>query len=122
MRAFVAAHQHNLNDYAAMLSASVDRLESVTAHIVKAGEADANAGPAAAVDYLAQFGYVLYGWMWARLLVAANAHDDAEGRYCLFRRQLADVYFKRLLPRAEMHAQAVESGANSLMAPSMDAF
>lgn len=123
IREFISVHGNALGDYSGLLAAATDRLESVTAGLVAAGEVDANAGPAAAVDYLAQFGYVLYGWMWARLLVAAAAHDpDEAGGYYAFRRQLADFYFRRLLPRARLHAQAVESGAASLMTPSMDAF
>ncbi len=123
IRGCVDAHRDVLGEYAGLLAAAVDRLEAVTAQLVAAAPGDANAGPAAATDYLAQFGYVLYGWMWARLLVAASAHgDDEAGGYYAFRRQLAEVYFRRLLPRAEAHAQAVASGAGPLLAPPMGAF
>jgi len=121
IRAFVGEHKAVLGDYAGMLLAAVDRLQSVTALLASAQ--DPNAGPGAAVDYLSQFGYVLYGWMWARILVAASHHDDqAAGGYYAFRRQLGDFYFRRLLPRAALHAEVIEAGTATLMAAPSERF
>jgi hypothetical protein len=50
---------------------------------------------AVATDYLDLVGYTLLGWLWGRM--AALAPDDEFGAA---KRQTADFFFARLMPRA----------------------
>ena len=70
---------------------------------------------AAAYDYLFYSGFVALAYWWARSVAAA----DASSRPAAFKeakRDTARFYFARVLPRTTMHAQALASGAESLMA------
>jgi hypothetical protein len=72
---------------------------------------------AASVDYLMYSGYVVFGYMWARMAaVAQQAIDNGsdEGFYKA-KVHTAKFYFERILPRAEAHIRVMRSGAGNLM-------
>ncbi|WP_355662133.1 acyl-CoA dehydrogenase C-terminal domain-containing protein [Halomonas salifodinae] len=80
---------------------------------------------AASVDYLMYSGYVTLAYLFARAAKQAQAtlaegSDDA----AFYRGKLntARFYFERLLPRTRTHKQAIEAGAESLMALSAEDF
>jgi hypothetical protein len=68
---------------------------------------------AAAVDYLMYSGYIILGYLWLRMAIAAQSHDDAE--FAQAKLATCDFYFKRLLPRTATHRAAVEAGSECLM-------
>ena len=68
---------------------------------------------AAAVDYLMYSGYIILAYLWLRMAIAAQAHDDAE--FAQAKLATCDFYFKRLLPRTATHRAAVEAGSECLM-------
>ncbi len=81
---------------------------------------------AASVDFAFHSGYVVLGYLWARMalvaqcaLAAANTEDDD-----FYRAKLATArfYFQRLLPRHLAHATAARAGAAGLMELDADAF
>jgi hypothetical protein len=81
--------------------------------------ANADEAGAAAVDYLMYAGYVTLGYFWARMAVVAQAKLAAgEGDKAFYEAKLhtARFYFQRLLPRADAHRAALQSGADNLMA------
>ena len=93
-----------------------DRLtewERLTAELVEASRSDANAGPAAATDYLSFAGFTLLACCWVDLAERAAAHHDAD--FAAAKRETARFYFDRLLPRADGFAAAIRSGAASTM-------
>ncbi len=68
---------------------------------------------AASVDYLFYSGYAVLAVFWAKIALAGARHDNAE--YGSSKVDIARFYFARMLPRAEAHRQALESGAANLM-------
>ncbi|MCF5216701.1 acyl-CoA dehydrogenase C-terminal domain-containing protein, partial [Pseudomonas syringae] len=68
---------------------------------------------AAAVDYLMYSGYIILAYLWLRMAIAAQSHDDAA--FAQAKLATCDFYFKRLLPRTATHRAAVEAGSECLM-------
>jgi acyl-CoA dehydrogenase len=81
-----------------------------------------NAG-AGAYDYMHLFGLVVLGYMWAQMVKAAQDKlaSGADGR--LNAKLVTGRFFmERLLPETAAHLKRIQSGANSLMELSAEAF
>ncbi|MFB3103408.1 MAG: acyl-CoA dehydrogenase C-terminal domain-containing protein, partial [Pseudomonadales bacterium] len=76
------------------LHATVDRLIRVTASIVDRAADDPTLAGAVSTDYLDLLGYTVYAWLWATM--AGVAPDDDFGTA---KKQCAEFYFARILPR-----------------------
>ena len=76
---------------------------------------------AAAYDYLMFSGYVCLAYWWLRSVLASEASDRAH-RFKAGKRETAQFYFARILPRTLAHGAAIESGSSTLMALEADAF
>ena len=72
--------------------------------------ADPDEVGAASVDYLMFSGYAMLAYFWSKMARAAGPDGFGEGK-----RATADFFFRRLLPRAEAHRQALLAGAATLM-------
>ena len=83
---------------------------------IAAREKTADELGSASVDFLMFSGYVTLAYMWAKMAKAAQGKDDAFYRAKL---QTAQFYYQRILPRTQVHAQTMMSGAEYLM--NMDA-
>lgn len=73
---------------------------------------------AASMDFLMYSGYVTLAFLWLKMAVSAQAELDAgSSEKDFYQAKLATqaFYFKRLLPRAQAHLAALESGADNLM-------
>lgn len=73
---------------------------------------------AASVDYLMYSGYIVMAYLWAKMAVVAQQQLEqgtSEEAFYTAKLQTARFYFKRLLPRAKAHGEAVLAGADSLM-------
>ena len=92
--------------------------EELTVSIAKAAAANPEEVGAASYDYLMYSGYMALAYWWARSVAAAEASDRSEG-FKASKRETARFYFQRVLPRTLAHAEAIRSGAGSLM--SLDA-
>jgi len=67
-----------------------------------------------AVDYLHAAGYLVYGWMWLKMLNALNDKVDAQ---LSARKRLAGHYFaQQQLPQLHQHCRKVELGYQAVMA------
>jgi hypothetical protein len=80
---------------------------------------------AAAVDYLMYSGYLLMAYLWAKAVaVALQQLDQSTPEAGFYQAKLAtaEFYFARILPRTHMHAAAIRSGANNLMALASEDF
>jgi hypothetical protein len=80
---------------------------------------------AASVDYLMYSGYIVFGYLWARMAKVAldqMAEGTTEEMFYNAKVQTARFYFKRLLPRTKAHAEAMLAGADSLLDMPEDAF
>jgi hypothetical protein len=69
---------------------------------------------AAAYDYLFYSGYIALAWFWARSVAAADSSAQPDA-FKQAKRHTARFYYARILPRTQMHAAAMRSGAANLM-------
>ncbi|MBL4610572.1 MAG: acyl-CoA dehydrogenase C-terminal domain-containing protein, partial [Pseudomonas sp.] len=79
----------------------------------------------AAMDYLMFSGYVTLAFFWVKMAMAAQKQLDAgttETDFYKAKLATQEFYFKRLLPRAQAHVEALESGADNLMQLTADQF
>jgi alkylation response protein AidB-like acyl-CoA dehydrogenase len=102
------------------LAESLDLLESLTSDLLAQAGKDANAINASACEYLDVFGYVVYAWLWARMMaVAAQQADQPLQSAKLI---TGRFYFERLLPKARALAEQMRSGSDTMMSLPVAAF
>jgi hypothetical protein len=80
---------------------------------------------AAAVDYLYFSGYVTMGFLWAWMAKVAQdklAAGTTEEAFYKAKIQTAQFYFRKILPRAKAHVDAIEGGLDVLMQMDVDSF
>lgn len=104
----------------AQLATALDLLESLTAELLAQANGDAHAVNACACEYLDVFGYVLYAWLWARMMVAAAEQTDSP--LAVAKLVTGRFYFERLLPRADALARQMRAGSDTIMALSVEQF
>ena len=128
VQAFLAAHKDDaaMKPYAAPLTASLGHLQQATMWFVQNAMAKPDNAGAGATDFMHLFGLVALGYMWARIVKAANdklasgAGGDAE-RY---KQKLitARFFMERLLPETGAHLARIQAGAESTMAMPVEGF
>lgn len=79
---------------------------------------------AASVDFLMYSGYVMVGWYWLRLVLAAERKlaEGGDANFCQGKFGAAEFYFARLLPRTLALAAGIRAGGSSLMAVADEQF
>jgi hypothetical protein len=87
--------------------------QTLTRELVRSSQTDPNAALAAASDYLNFAGLTLLACCSFDLAACATTQGDAE--FAAGKRETAKFFFQRVLPRAQMHATALRSGAASTM-------
>ncbi|MFG0400963.1 acyl-CoA dehydrogenase C-terminal domain-containing protein [Pseudomonas sp. zjy_11] len=106
----------------AMATAVGQRLEewrALSGHVVEACQRDPQESGAVSVDFLAYSAYVLLAAMWLQAAVHAQATlaaGSAETAFYRAKLHAATFYWRRLLPRATAHREALLGGADCLMA------
>ncbi|MFG0529254.1 acyl-CoA dehydrogenase C-terminal domain-containing protein [Pseudomonas sp. yb_2] len=111
-----------LDGLQSMATAVGQRLEewrALSAHVVEACERDPQESGAVSVDFLAYSAYVLLAAMWLQAAVCAQATlvaGSAETAFYRAKLDAATFYWRRLLPRATAHREALLGGADCLMA------
>jgi len=96
--------------YQRPMRAAFTRLREATRHVLGAVADDPDQAGAVATDLLDLCGYTLYAWFWAEM-VRVSPEDDF-GRS---KRDTADFYFARILPRTEGLAASVCSDSSAVM-------
>ena len=97
----------------------------ITMKIGMAAMKDREEVGAASVDYLMYSGYACLAYFWADMARVASeklAAGDADKAFYEAKLQTARFYYARILPRTRMHAEAMLSGAENLMAMDEAAF
>ncbi len=87
------------------LAGALSLLARVTDDLVKRAAVDADLPGAVAVDYLDLAGYVIYGWLWARMAKVGDAEKA----------KLAEFYFARILPRIHGLEHSIAADASAVM-------
>jgi len=103
----------NCAEYVEHMEAAIKTVQSSTQTVLAQIKSDSNVAGAVAVDYLNLLGYLCYGYMWLRAIVAAERVN--EGDLCSAKRLTGRYYFQRLLPEIQSLAAGIESGASTLV-------
>ena len=114
------AEHAQLTAYVAQLDQLNQQWGELTTKVGLAAMKNPDEVGAAAVDYLMYSGYIILAYLWLRMAIAAQTHDDAE--FAKAKLATCDFYFKRLLPRTATHRAAVEAGSECLMSLPAEAF
>ena len=117
-----------LSELVAPLRGRLLEWRALTAEVLAATRRDPQEIGACSVDFLHYSAYVLLGGLWLRAAVRAQAvldGDEAgEGDLAFYQAKLhsARFYSRRILPRASGHREALQGGADCLMALAAEHF
>ena len=103
--------------YREPLDQALARLRSVTGCLVAAAQQDANLPGAVSTDYLELAGHTIYAWLWARMAGACG--EDQFGRA---KRQTANFFYARLLPKTLALEASVMADSEVVMGMDRSAF
>ncbi|MBI4030709.1 MAG: acyl-CoA dehydrogenase C-terminal domain-containing protein [Proteobacteria bacterium] len=125
---FIDDNQANaeLQEFIFPLAKAFAKLQQATATVAQKGLKDPNEAGAASVDYLRMFALTAMGYMWCRMVVAAQKKlkEGAGGRDEFYESKIhtARFFFTRMLPEVDARFKAVQAGAEPLMAMEAAAF
>jgi hypothetical protein len=114
-----AGHQPQLQDMARAVSRRLAEWRELGKTIIDACQRDPQEIGAVSVDFLAYSAYVLLAGLWLQAAVRAGetlANGTGENAFYQAKLQTAEFYWRRVLPRASAHREALLGGANCLMA------
>jgi len=120
---FLREHEGNpaIAGFVAPLREKTAEWARLTRDILQRASQDPEEIGAASYDYLFYSGYVTLAYWWARSVAAAEASSQPEA-FKQSKRETAEFYFARILPRTLGHAAAIESGAAPLMTMAPERF
>jgi len=101
---------HAPAELGAGLSAAIDSLAAATESVLKRSKDDPTLAGAVSADYLELFGLVLYAWLWARMASSAPADEYGDSK-----RQTANYFFARVLPKHLSLAASINAEASAVM-------
>ncbi|MBD8576236.1 acyl-CoA dehydrogenase C-terminal domain-containing protein [Pseudomonas syringae] len=113
VRQFIDGADSRLAEFVEPLRLALDKLDDLTGLILARAQQNPNEIGAASVEYLHQFGYTAYAWMWARMAGAVLGKETQEAFYAS-KLGTARFYFARLLPRIHSLDASVRAGSESL--------
>ncbi|KAA0685451.1 acyl-CoA dehydrogenase C-terminal domain-containing protein [Azospirillum brasilense] len=108
----------DLAEFVLPLAKAFAKLQQATAIIAQKGMKDPEEAGAAATDYLRLFGLVALGWMWLRMVKAAQARLVAgEGNAAFLEAKIrtARFYMAKLLPQTNALFVIIMAGSSPLM-------
>ncbi|CAO3379370.1 acyl-CoA dehydrogenase C-terminal domain-containing protein [Azospirillum argentinense] len=114
-----------LAEFVLPLAKAFAKLQQATAIIAQKGLKDPEEAGAAATDYLRLFGLVALGWMWLRMVKAAQAKLAAgEGNAAFLEAKIrtARFYTAKLLPQTNALFITIMAGSKTLMEMEEGAF
>ncbi len=119
------AGYEEMSDYVPRLAGLLKVWSEVTERVAQRAARDPEEVGAAAVDYLQLTGYLCLAWCWAKVAavsIAALKHEPADRGFYEAKLATARFYFTRLLPRADAHLDALDAGAEPVMALAAEHF
>lgn len=111
--------QDALREMATAVNGRLDEWRALSATLLQACQQDPQEIGAVSVDFLAYSAYILLGAFWLQAAAcarAALADGGADQAFYQAKLQAADFYWRRVLPRASAHREALLGGADCLMA------
>jgi hypothetical protein len=112
-----------MKPYVAPLGEALGHLQQATMWFMQNALAKPDNAGAGAYDYMHLFGLVALGYMWARIVKAAQEKhgEDAGGRRHA-KLATARFFMERLLPETAAQLKRIQSGAASTMELPVEAF
>jgi 3-(methylsulfanyl)propanoyl-CoA dehydrogenase len=114
-----------MKPYIGPLVTALGHLQQATAWFMQNAVAKPDNAGAGATDYMHLFGLVAFGYMWCRIVDAANAKlagADGDGARMETKRLTGRFFMERMLPETAAHLARIQSGAASTMALPAEAF
>ncbi|MCO7223566.1 acyl-CoA dehydrogenase family protein [Pleionea sp. CnH1-48] len=103
--------KEGLADFVATMEAGLESLKAVTDHIMKQSEDNIAASQGGAVEYLHIAGYVINGWLWIKMLGAADVlSEQAKAR----KFAAANFFFAHLFTKIDSLKTSIENGYNNV--------
>jgi alkylation response protein AidB-like acyl-CoA dehydrogenase len=102
----------NMAEFNLPLAKGLKSLVDVTYNIADKAKSNPNAVGSAAMEYLHLFGYVSYGYMWAKMALASLEKEDA---FHQAKVTTARYYFNRIFPRINGLIETIQAPVESLM-------
>jgi alkylation response protein AidB-like acyl-CoA dehydrogenase len=112
-------------EFVARLAGLLKEWSVATEEVARRAARNPDETGAASMDYLQLTGYLCLAWCWAWMAsvsVAALKGGAPDAAFHRAKLATARFYFKRILPRAEAHLDAMGAGARSLMELPADNF
>ena len=112
------ARSEELAEFVTRLAGLLKEWSEATETIAGRAALDPNEMGAAAMDYLELTGYLCLAWCWARIAAVSSAalhKGQTDADFHRAKIGTARFYFRRVLPRAEAHLDALGAGATTLM-------
>ncbi len=119
------AGSESLSGFITPLTGLLKEWSEATESIAQRAARDPDEAGAAAMDYLQLSGYLCLAWCWARMAAVSTAalqKGGPDGAFHQAKLSTARFYFKRILPRAEAHLDALGAGARPVMELPADQF
>lgn len=119
IREWLGTEKGKIGELTEQLEEALVLVETATANLLEQAQEDPNAINALAVEYLDIVGYVLYAWLWARMIAAVDGRDD---EFANSKRITAAFYYERLLPKIHSLYAQFKAGSKNIMALAADQF
>lgn len=114
-----------LSFYTKHLKKGMNDLQTASMWLMQNAMAKPDNAGAASTDYMHLFGLVALGYMWAKMVKAAQAKlSSGEGDKAYFEAKLvtARFYMERIMPETQLRLARIQSGADTLMELPAEAF
>jgi acyl-CoA dehydrogenase len=113
-----------MKPYVAPVSAALGDLQKATTWLMMNAMAKPDNAGAAATDYMHLFGFVVLGYMWARMAKVALDKIAASGESAYLKTKLVTgrFFMERMLPQTALHLARVQSGSGTTMELAAEAF
>ncbi len=119
------AEDEAMAPYAKPLKTGLETLQQATIWFMNNAMTKPDNAGAGSTDYMHLFGLVALGYMWAQMAKVAQAKlaDGADNKAFYETKLATGRYFMdRVMPEAQAHLARIQSGSDSMMALSADAF
>lgn len=114
-----------LSFYTKHLKKGLNDLQGASMWLMQNAMANPDNAGAASTDYMHLFGLVAFGYMWAKMVKAAQAKLNAgAGDKAYYEAKLvtARFYMERIMPETQLRLARIQTGADTIMTLPEDAF
>lgn len=121
VEAFIKESDGHFSAQAEALTSACQRLLNVTNAVLTSASENPNEIGAASVDYLHMFGYVMYGYMWLKMMNAAKGSSESAS-FVSSKLKTGEFYFSKLLPKVLSLEATILAGQQTLFNHDLDEF